>query len=47
MPNFVIDILKKNIKVIKKTFLLGAAYKSDISDIRNSASKNIYDFLKK
>ena len=49
MPNFVIDILKKNIKVIKKKnfLLLGAAYKSDISDTRNSASKNIYDFLKK
>ena len=49
MPNFVVELLKKNMKKInkKKFLLLGAAYKNNISDTRNSPSENIYNFLKK
>lgn len=49
MPDHTIDVIRKNLKVIKnKTILLaGIAYKSDVADTRQSPSKNIYEFLKK
>lgn len=49
MPDHTIDIIKKNLKIIKnkKIVLAGIAYKSDVADTRQSPSKNIYEFLKK
>jgi UDP-N-acetyl-D-glucosamine dehydrogenase len=49
MPKLVCEIIKKNFKILKrKNFLLaGVAYKNEISDTRNTASKVIFDFLKR
>tara|TARA_B110000027_G_scaffold24983_1_gene27281 strand:+ start:150 stop:1520 length:1371 start_codon:yes stop_codon:yes gene_type:complete len=49
MPDHTIEVIKKNLRVIKnKTIVLaGIAYKSDVADTRQSPSKTIYEFLKK
>tara|TARA_Y100000389_G_C17419112_1_gene495565 strand:- start:276 stop:1442 length:1167 start_codon:yes stop_codon:yes gene_type:complete len=49
-PNFIYDKIKKKFKdklKNKKIGILGASFKSDIDDIRDSLSIELYNFLKK
>ena len=47
MPNHTIKLIKKHFGNVKnkKVILVGIAYKSDVSDTRQSPSKKIYDYL--